>query len=46
MDTIVTLTEQEKTELRETQQKLQSLVADMLTPDDFSKIRQILQKAL
>ncbi len=46
MDTIVTLTEQEKTELRETQQKLQSLVADMLTPDDFSKIRQILQKAI
>ncbi len=46
MDEIVTLTEQEKADLWNALHTLQKLVGDVITPDDFRKVRQILQAAV
>ena len=46
MDEIVTLTEQEKADLRDALHKLQKLVGDVITPNDFHEVRQILRTAV
>ena len=46
MDTKTTLNELERQELLETVRKLQSQVADVLSADDFHKIKEILLKAV
>jgi len=45
MDTITTLTELERTELRDTMHRLQGLAGDAVTADDLPRLRQILLSA-